>query len=86
MRDRAASWLRDELSTGPRPASAIYASAASAGIPDRTLERAKQEVGVRSCKSKSNGRTEWFWYDPAAAWPADAPFKKPFELPKLDPL
>lgn len=25
----------------------------------------------------------WYWYDPAAPWPADAPFKRPFELPPL---
>jgi hypothetical protein len=28
----------------------------------------------------------WYWYDPAAPWPADAPFPKPLELAPLPDL
>ncbi|HET6575805.1 MAG TPA: AAA family ATPase, partial [Fimbriiglobus sp.] len=46
-RDRATDWLRRELSGGPRPAADLYAAAAAAGIPERTLERAKKDLPVR---------------------------------------
>jgi hypothetical protein len=61
---------------------------AEAGIPERTLERAKEALGVRSHRAhdRKADRSEWYWYDPAADWPKDAPFKQPFELPPLDPL
>jgi hypothetical protein len=59
-----------------------------AGIPDVTLKRAKAGLRVESHRTydRKAGRGEWYWYDPDAPWPAGAPFKKPFELPPLDPL
>ena len=83
-RDRAADWLRAQLASGPRKATDLLAAAAEAGIPDRTLERAKTELGVRSHRVARKDVQEWYWYDPAAPWPATAPFKKPFELSPLD--
>jgi hypothetical protein len=62
----------------------LLAAAAEAGIPDRTLNRAKAELGAGSHRAKGKDRTEWYWYDPAAPWPANAPFRKPFGLPPLD--
>ena len=47
-RDRAVIWLAAELANGPRPATELYEAAARAGIPDRTLERAKKELRVQS--------------------------------------
>src|SRR5205823_1411269 len=44
-RDRAAGWLRAELAGGPRKAAEVYAAAAEAGIPERTLRRAKADLG-----------------------------------------
>jgi hypothetical protein len=84
-RDRAGDWLKRELAAGPRAAAALYAAAAAAGIPERTLDRAKAALRVSSHRTYDHraGRGEWYWYDPDAAWPADAPFKKPFELPPL---
>ena len=78
MRDRAASWLAAALAEGPRSASDILAAAAEAGIPERTLDRAKSElfIGSRKVYGKDN-RAEWYWYDPASVWPKNAPFKKP---------
>jgi hypothetical protein len=84
-RERVADWLKRELAAGPRPAGAIYAAAAAAGIPERTLWRAKKEIPVKSHRAydaKAN-RCEWYWYDPDAPWPKKAPFSKPFELPPL---
>jgi hypothetical protein len=87
MRDRAVDWLRRELANGPRPAGELFAAAAEAGIPDRTLQRAKGDLFAQSQRHHDHaaGRAEWYWYDPAAPWPADAPFQKlrPGELPPL---
>jgi hypothetical protein len=86
-RDRAADWLHRELARGPRKVTELLAAAAEAGIPDRTLERAKAELRVKAQFVHSRGgERAWYWYDPCAPWPADAPFQKPFELPPLDPL
>ena len=61
-----------------------------AGIPERTLDRAKRELPAESHRTydKAEMRGEWYWYDPAAPWPKDAPFKKPNpnELPPLESL
>jgi hypothetical protein len=82
-RERAAAWLGAELAGGPRRVSDLLTAAAAAGIPGRTLERAKDELGARSQRVARKDAQEWYWYDPAAPWPTDAPFKKPYELPPL---
>ena len=88
MRDRAVDWLKRELAAGPRKAADLYAAAATAGIPERTLERAKQGLRAKSHRAwdEDHERGEWYWYDPDAEWPAEAPFEKPFQLPPLPPL
>jgi hypothetical protein len=88
MRERATDWLRLHLSAGPRPAADLLAAAAAACIPERTLERAKKELPVRSHQHyiRATDQRVWYWYDPAAPWPKDAPFKKPFELEPLPPI
>jgi hypothetical protein len=80
-RDRVSVWLISELTNGPRKAAELHAKATEANIPDRTLNRAKAELGVRSHCVVSDEAREWYWYDSAAPWPADAPFPKPFEPP-----
>jgi hypothetical protein len=83
-REKAIEWLRQQLANGPRKSSEIMALAAAGAIPERTLLRAKYELDVRSKQVplKPTGH-EWYWYDPAAPWPENAPFRKPFELPPL---
>jgi len=76
-RDRAGGWLREQLANGPRRASDLMTAAAEAGIPEKTLYRAKEILRVQSKKLQAGGTAEWYWYDPNAPWPADAPFKKP---------
>jgi hypothetical protein len=77
-RDRAVGWLQAELAGGPRRAAELFTAGALAGIPERTLKRAKEEIGVRSRQVVlPDDRHVWFWYDPAAAWPKDAPFERP---------
>jgi hypothetical protein len=53
----AEDFLRKELASGPKPALKIKAAAEKRAISDRTLERAKKNVGV--CSSKKG--TEWIW-------------------------
>ena len=88
MRDRAVAWLHAALASGPRTATSVYAAAAEANIPEKTLMRAKADLGAKSHKVHGKDRAEWYWYDPAAPWPKDAPFKKPNpnELPPLELL
>jgi hypothetical protein len=83
-RERAVAWLQAQLAGGPRQVAELLAVAAEAGIPDRTLYRAKAELGVCAHRAKGKERTRWYWYDPAAPWPAIAPFRRPFGLPPLD--
>jgi hypothetical protein len=80
-RDRAIDWLRRELANGPRKSAELHASAAEVGIPEKTLHRAKEQIRVESHRvyHKKEKFGEWYWYDPNAPWPKDAPFKKPEE-------
>ena len=81
----AALWLHQQLAAGPRPSSEILAAAAEAGIPERTLQRAKSDACVKSHQvALKNDERIWYWYDPSAPWPKDAPFKRPFELEPLE--
>ncbi len=83
-RERACLWLKQELASGPRKAADLYIAAAAAGIPDRTLNRAKAALGVDSQQVVGKGDVRvWYWYDPAVDWPKDAPFKRPFRLEPL---
>src|SRR5262245_19334281 len=64
----------------------VYAAAV---IPDRTLNRAKGDLQAESHREydRKTTRGEWWWYDPGAAWPKDAPFQRPVpELPDFPPL
>ncbi len=87
-RDRAIDWLRRVLAGGPRKAAEVTAAALAAGIPEKTLERAKKDLPAESHQFRRGGEKAWYWYDPAAPWPKDAPFEKPnpWDLPELDPL
>jgi hypothetical protein len=83
-RDAAADWLLRQLADGPRPAAELYAAAAAANIPARTLERAKADTGVRSFQSTTPaGARAWYWFDPVAPWPPNAPFPRTGEVPPV---
>ena len=88
MRERAIDWLKHALANGPRKAAELHAAAAEAGIPERTLERAKSALRASSHRTWNDDleRGEWYWYDPDAPWPISAPFRKPRELAPLPPL
>ena len=65
-RERAAEWLREFLARGERRANEVYEAAHAAGIPSRTLERVKAKAGVESDAVNTDGKIEWWWYDPKA--------------------
>ena len=58
-RHQAVTFLRETLAAGPQPAADVRAEARTAGISDRTLNRAKTEAGVTSQKDGMSG--SWFW-------------------------
>ena len=59
--EAAVDWLALTLAGGPRPVSELYSDADRAGISERTLDRAKGELGVVSEKVG----TGWLWRLPA---------------------
>ena len=76
-RERAAEWLRAFLAEGKRRATEVSESARAAGIAERTLNRVKRKMGVKSDALNCAGKIEWWWRDPAAAGNA---FRKAFAL------
>jgi hypothetical protein len=78
-RDRAAAWLRLQLADGPRPASELTDAAIRAGIPERTLHRAKAAAKIRAVQRGRDGKNVWVWYDPEVTpevpdpWPGLGP-------------
>ena len=86
MGDQAGAWLFAQLAAGPRRAADLYAAAAAAGIPERTLDRAKAQLRIGSRKAHLKDRSVWYWFDSGSDWPRDSPFAKPRpgELPELE--
>jgi hypothetical protein len=84
MRDRAAAWLSAQLAAGPRKASELYAAAAEAGIPERTLERAKADLRVSSRRGYVKDKAAWYWFDAGSDWPKNAPFRRPGPCDELE--
>jgi hypothetical protein len=58
--DDAVHFLRSELREGQKSAKAIYHEAREAGHSERTIKRAKAELGVESIKQKLT----WMWILP----------------------
>jgi len=56
-REQAGAWLADVLGDRPLPAATVAELADAAGISERTLRRAKADVGAQSVK----GSGCWFW-------------------------
>jgi hypothetical protein len=63
---RAVRFLQEHLQAGWVARVSLVQQAAAAGIPFRTLERAKAELGVVSRQCREEGRNVWYWRLPAA--------------------
>ena len=61
-RSEAEALLQEVLATGPKPVSDIKREASEAGIGWRTIERAKQSLGIKSAKGGIDGC--WVWQLP----------------------
>ena len=57
----AIAWLGDALVSGPMPASELKKKAESEGIKSRTLDRAKQKLGVESAREGFGAGGTWTW-------------------------
>jgi len=64
-RDEAVEWLAATLAGGPMPSKMLKAKAVEDGIAWRTVERAKDHLGViagrAAAKGQGRGKGEWEW-------------------------
>lgn len=60
-RDDATAFLKDLLADGPVPASDVYRHADEAGIAKKTLQRAKDKIGVVTRPVTTAGERRWYW-------------------------
>jgi putative DNA primase/helicase len=59
-RDEAESFLRTKMEPGESyPAADIFKQAAAAGIAERTLRRARRDVGIKKAKNGFGGKMWW---------------------------
>ena len=68
-RDEAKKFLDDLLREGPVPVNQIMEHAKANGITERTLIRAKGELGITAHKDGPDG--EWRWHPPEPGWKND---------------
>lgn len=61
VHDRARDFLEAFLEEGPRTARAIWVAAQQQGLSERTLYRARQELGIRSTWVVMAGRPVSYW-------------------------
>lgn len=61
----ACDWLRSVLAEGPLPAQEINRRARADSIAKRTLDRAKNELGVKARRSGFGKAGQWTWTLPA---------------------
>lgn len=64
-RNKAAEWLRNMLKTGPMEAGKIKEEAKEAGYAWRTVQRAKDDLGITPYRHQFGGA--WIWRLPANA-------------------
>lgn len=64
-RNKARDWLRDLLRTGPMEAGKVKVEATEAGYAWRTVQRAKDELGVKPDRHQFGGA--WIWKLPPEA-------------------
>lgn len=77
-RDRACDFLAAYLADGPRTSREVWSAAREQELSRRTLERAKQELAVRSVRVYEGGKPRSYWLLkgqqlPDRVSPADAP-------------
>jgi len=77
-RSKAAEWLRDLLKTGPMEAGKIKEDAEEAGYAWRTVQRAKDDLGIVPYRDHFGGA--WIWRLPTGGACQDGPCHDPQEM------
>jgi hypothetical protein len=80
-RDRAKEFLLEFLQDGPRLFKDVWPAAKRAGLTERTLRRARNELEARSIRVFRDGQTHAWW----ALKGQEAPSPDPGGPPSLDP-
>ncbi|MCH8164052.1 MAG: AAA family ATPase [Planctomycetes bacterium] len=60
-REAAAEWLRDALAAGPMPAKDVKGEAKENSIAERTLKRAKKDIGAEARRLGFGQGATWYW-------------------------
>jgi hypothetical protein len=68
-RERAREFVEGFLRDGPRTSRDIWAAALPLGLTERTLERVKQELAIRSVRVWSDGQRLAYWLLPGQELP-----------------
>ena len=71
-RERAREFLEGFLRDGPRTSRDIWSAALPLGLTERTLERVKQELSIRSVRVCPDGQRLSYWLLPGQELPASA--------------
>ena len=71
-RDDAAEWLRELLTDGSVDSNQVFEDAKKCGIAERTLRRAKDEIGARAKPTTKDGTRVWQWSLPEESEPKNA--------------
>lgn len=78
-RMEARAWIIDQLRDGPLPSKDLQASARNDGISWRTLERVKNELGIKAHRDRFGNNGKWVW-----TLPVDAKASQGTTLPKSE--
>jgi hypothetical protein len=57
---KATTWLQAALADGPLPSAEVTSLAVARGVSERTLQRAKESLGVRAFRKGSGGGAVWY--------------------------
>lgn len=68
-RTAALDFLLEMLADGPRPAGDLWNAALPRGLNRRTLQRAREDLAIRSERRHENGRTICYWLLPGQQLP-----------------
>ena len=60
-RSAAKEWLAELLHDGPLLAEEVKEQAERAGLSWRTVQRAKEDIGVKSCRRGTAREDPWEW-------------------------
>lgn len=70
-REEAKEWLRERLARGPVYSKAIMEEAAAEGLAEKTIRRAKDQLGIVALKSKGDMSGGWLWQLPKVEFNED---------------